>query len=81
MSLNTDNRLMSHTTLTARSRPACGEALLGWILPDLERLSVNAMNAAFYPYAERKRVVLERILPWVCQSAAWGINNDDRIRP
>ncbi len=61
VSLNTDNRLMSHTTLSAEYLLAV--KTFGLDITDLERLSVNAMNAAFYPYAERKRVVLERILP------------------
>jgi len=61
VTLNTDNRLMSNTTLSKEF--ALAVATFGLELKDLERLTVNAMNAAFYPYAERKRVVHERILP------------------
>jgi hypothetical protein len=32
-------------------------------LADFERLSVNAMNASFHSYADRKRIVTERIEP------------------
>ena len=61
VTLNTDNKLMSHTTLSEEYELAV--RVFGLDLQDLERLSVNGMNAAFYPYAERKRLVAQRILP------------------
>ncbi len=70
VTLNTDNRLMSHTTLTQEYELAV--RTFGLDLADLERLSVNAMNAAFYPYAERKRVVAQRILPGFAAVEAEG---------
>ena len=49
VTLNTDNRLMSHTTMTDEFRVAVEQ--FGCTLDDLERVTVNAMNAAFFPYA------------------------------
>ena len=60
VTLNTDNRLMSHTTMTDEFRVAVEH--YGCTLEDLERVTVNAMNAAFFPYAERHRIIDERIL-------------------
>ena len=61
VTLNTDNRLMSHTTMTDEFRVAV--ETFGCTLADLERVTVNAMNAAFFPYAERHRIIDERIEP------------------
>ena len=61
VSLNTDNKLMSNTTLTKEYMLAASTWGLG--LADFERLSVNAMNASFFHYADRKRIVSERIEP------------------
>ena len=61
VTLNTDNRLMSHTTMTDEFRVAVDT--YGCDLKDLERVTVNAMNAAFYPYAARHRIIDERIEP------------------
>lgn len=61
VTLNTDNRLMSHTTMTDEFRVAVDT--FGCTLRDLERVTVNAMNAAFFPYAERHRIIDERIEP------------------
>ena len=61
VTLNTDNRLMSHTTMTDEFRVAVDT--YGCDLKDLERVTVNAMNAAFFPYAARHRIIDERIEP------------------
>lgn len=61
VTLNTDNRLMSHTTMTDEFRVAVQQ--YGCTLADLERVTVNAMNAAFFPYADRHRIIDERIDP------------------
>ncbi|QDV07740.1 Aminodeoxyfutalosine deaminase [Planctomycetes bacterium Poly30] len=61
VTLNTDNRLMSHTTMTDEFRVAV--ETYGCDLQDLERVTINAMNAAFYPYADRHRIIDERIEP------------------
>ena len=61
VTLNTDNRLMSHTTMTDEFRVAVEQYGCG--LSDLERVTVNAMNAAFYPYHDRHRIIDTRIEP------------------
>ena len=52
---------MSHTTMTDEFRVAVQQ--YGCTLADLERVTVNAMNAAFFPYADRHRIIDERIAP------------------
>ena len=59
VTLNTDNRLMSRTTMTDEYRIAVEE--FGCSLDDLELLSLNAMKSAFAPYEERCRMIYERI--------------------
>ena len=61
VTLNTDNRLMSRTTMSQEYELAVREYGCG--LDDLERLSLNAMRSAFAPYCERVRIIEERILP------------------
>ncbi len=61
VTLNTDNRLMSDTTMTKEFQVAVDA--FGCTLAELERVTVNAMNAAFYPYADRVRLVEDRIRP------------------
>ncbi len=61
VTLNTDNRLMSRTTMTdefllAQSEYGCG-------IREFERVTVNAMNAAFWPYRKRQQILSERIEP------------------
>ena len=49
--LNTDNRLMSNTTLTREFEVAAETFDLS--LDDFEKLTINAMKSAFLPYDER----------------------------
>ena len=67
MTLNTDNRLMCRTTMTHEMYLA--HTTFGCDLADLERVTTCAMNAAFYPYAERHRLLDEVILPGYRQAA------------
>ena len=55
VTLNTDNRLMSDTSMTEEMR-RCSEAF-GWTLDDLEWLTVNAVKSAFAPFPERLRII------------------------
>jgi adenosine deaminase len=55
VTLNTDNRLMSRTSMTAEMWSLV-EAF-GWTLRDLEWLTVNAMKSAFHPYDERVELI------------------------
>ncbi len=68
VTLNTDNRLMSRTTMTHEF--AVAVETFGLDLADLERVTVNAMKSAFYPYRERVRILEERIVPGYRAAAA-----------
>lgn len=61
VTINTDNRLMSGTTMTDEYQIAHQE--YGLSLSELERLAVNGINAAFHDYWERRRILHERIEP------------------
>ncbi|HEY6566934.1 MAG TPA: adenosine deaminase [Actinomycetota bacterium] len=61
VTLNTDNRLMSSTTVSKEMR-ACVEAF-GWDLVRLERLTVDAMKSAFLPFDERVATIHDVIQP------------------
>ena len=62
VTVNTDNRLMSSTSMTREHQLLC-EAF-GWGLDKVEWLTVNAMKSAFLPYDERYRLIMETIKPW-----------------
>ncbi|KAA1422039.1 adenosine deaminase [Nocardioides humilatus] len=62
VTVNTDNRLMSGTSMTKEHQLLC-EAF-GWGLDKVEWLSVNAMKSAFLPYDERYRLIMDVIKPW-----------------
>lgn len=59
LTLNTDNRLMSSTTMTDEYLVAVEQFDCG--LDDLEVLSINGMKSAFLHYDERCRIIYERI--------------------
>jgi adenosine deaminase len=61
VTLNTDNRLMSGVTLTDEYLLA--HRTFGLTLTELERVTANAINAAFHPYWERRRILHARIEP------------------
>ena len=61
VTLNTDNRLMSGTSMTKEMQLCC-EAF-GWTLDDLQWLTVNAMKSAFIPFDERLDIINTKIKP------------------
>jgi adenosine deaminase len=61
VTLNTDNRLMSNTTMT-REFEAAAETL-GLGLDDFEKITINAMKSAFLPYRERCNFIYSTIKP------------------
>ncbi len=61
VTLNTDNRLMSATTMSKEYQIAVEQYGLGF--DDLEKLSINGMKSAFAPYEERVKTIFERIKP------------------
>jgi adenosine deaminase len=61
VTLNTDNRLMSATTLSKEFRIA--EQVFNLSFAEMEKLTINAMKSAFQPYDERIRYIYESIKP------------------
>jgi len=61
VTLNTDNRLMSATTMTDEYAIAVNQ--FGLSFDELEKLSINAMKSSFVPYEERVRTIFEEIKP------------------
>ena len=61
VTLNTDNRLVSGTTMTREMSLLVDEA--GWTVEDLRTVTVNALKSAFIPYDERKALIEDVVLP------------------
>lgn len=61
VTLNTDNRLMSDTSMTREYELAARHYGLG--MDELEKLTINGMKSAFAHYSERCRIIFERIKP------------------
>jgi adenosine deaminase len=61
VTVNTDNRLMSDTSMT-REFTQLSEAF-GWGLEDFEWLTLNAMKSAFAPFPERLRIINGLVKP------------------
>ncbi|MFJ9626708.1 adenosine deaminase [Streptomyces sp. NPDC101175] len=61
VTLNTDNRLVSGTTMTREMSLLVEEA--GWSVEDLRTVTVNALKSAFIPYDERKALIEDVVLP------------------
>ncbi|HEY7272048.1 MAG TPA: adenosine deaminase [Actinoplanes sp.] len=61
VTVNTDNRLMSGTSMS-REMALLAEAF-GWGWSDLQWLTVNAMKSAFIPFDERLEIITEIIKP------------------
>ena len=59
--LNTDDRLMSDTTMTRET--ALATELFDLSLFELEKLSLNAMKSAFAPFDKRIRIIFDTIKP------------------
>ena len=59
--INTDNRLMSGTSMTEEMVKVC-EAF-DWGLPDMRWLTVNAMKSAFIPFDQRLALIDDVIKP------------------
>ncbi|MFE5813567.1 adenosine deaminase [Streptomyces sp. NPDC056479] len=61
VTLNTDNRLVSGTTMTREMSLLVQEA--GWTVEDLRTVTVNALKSAFVPFDERKALIEDVVLP------------------
>jgi adenosine deaminase len=61
VTLNTDNRLMSRTTMSQEFEAAA--ETFGLSLDDFERITINAMKSSFLPYKERIHFIYSAIKP------------------
>jgi len=61
VTLNTDNRLMSDTSMTKEFEAAADT--LGLSLEDFEKITINAMKSAFLPYGQRCDLIYSVIKP------------------
>jgi adenosine deaminase len=59
VTLNTDDRLMSDTTMTKEF--VLAQEAFGLTLSDFERLTINAMKSAFIPYKRRVQLIYDVI--------------------
>ena len=67
VTLNTDNRLMSDTSMTREFEAAANT--FGLALDDFEKITINAMKSAFLPYDQRIRFIYSVINPDTRESA------------
>ncbi|MEV4194654.1 adenosine deaminase [Streptomyces toxytricini] len=61
VTVNTDNRLVSGTSMTREMSLLVDEA--GWTLDDLRAVTVDALESAFIPLAEREALITDVVLP------------------
>lgn len=61
VTLNTDNRLMSGTSMSREMELLVTEA--GWTLDDLRWVTINAMKSAFLPFDERLAIIEHIVKP------------------
>ena len=61
VTVNTDNRLMSNTTLSDEFAALAEAFGFGW--DDVEWLTINAMKSAFWPFDDRLRIINTIIKP------------------
>lgn len=66
--LNTDDRLMSDTSMTQETTLAAD--LFDLTLNDLEKLSLNAMKSAFAPHDKRLKIIFDTIKPGFAAAGA-----------
>ncbi|GAB3074714.1 adenosine deaminase [Intrasporangium mesophilum] len=76
VTLNTDNRLMSDTSMSKEFRLLQDSA--GWDLADLRWVTINAMKSAFIPFDERLAFIDDVIKPGY---AVLGIEASPLIQP
>jgi adenosine deaminase len=61
VTVNTDNRLMSDTTMTGEFAALVAAFGYGW--EDIEWMTINAMKSAFWPFDERLAIINDIIKP------------------
>ena len=78
VTLNTDDRLMSDTTMTKEFMLA--HRLFRLSLDDLEKLTINAMKSAFLPYNRRIKMIYDVIKPGYAKERKRQEKQKGRIR-
>ena len=68
VTLNTDDRLMSDTSMTKEFQIAADAFGLG--LNDFEKITLNAIKSAFTPFDERIRLIYDIIKPGYAKARA-----------
>jgi adenosine deaminase len=68
VTLNTDDRLMSDTTMTKEF--ALAHEIFGLNLDDVEKITINAMKSAFVPYNRRLQMIYDVIKPGYAKARA-----------
>jgi adenosine deaminase len=61
VTLNTDNRLMSDTSMTREFEAAADT--FGLTVADFEKITINAMKSAFLPYQQRIDFIYKVLKP------------------
>ena len=61
VTLNTDNRLMSNTTMTNEMTQCVNS--FDWKFADLQRVTVNALKSSFIPFEERLEIIEKTVKP------------------
>ncbi len=61
VTMNTDNRLMSDTSMSREFQQAC--RAFEWTLDDVEWLTINTVKSAFAPFPERLDIINNTIKP------------------
>ncbi len=75
--LNTDDRLMSDTSMTNETKLATELFDLG--LADLEKLSLNAIKSAFAPFDKRIKIIFNTIKPGYAAARAALVESSDEL--
>lgn len=70
VTINTDNRLMSGTSMSREMQLLVDEA--GWTVADLRWVTINAMKSAFLPFDERLAIINDIIKPGYDAAGAPG---------
>ncbi len=61
VTLNTDNRLMSRTSMSHEMGQVVGA--FDWTFQDLQRVTINALKSSFIPFDERLKIIEEVVKP------------------
>ena len=70
VTLNTDNRLMSYTSMTQEFEAAADT--FGLSMDDFEKITINAMKSAFLPYSQRIDFIYSVIKPGYAKARKSG---------